>query len=712
MKKVNVFSCATFKNFVFLLLSCAIFAIATEAEADQQCGNVSSALNPPYISTTGTFRVLVVFVQFQDDVFDGPPTCIANSTNGWPSSTHAIPTWATGSTFLHSQTAAQYTTGSLSHFYDLMSNGTFDLIGDVYPQVYVTPQPKSYYDFNVGRGRGWLNQQIIDWMDPNVNFANYDNDNDGDVDMIIFIYRNWFGPTFNDDSYQGIADLGFTGSITRDGKSILGGFPGSGTSQHNVYTLGDFWNIGIHEISHYQFGGGHFDYIGKFGVHDGNSGGSTMSGYERFLLGWISPTLISSNTSITLTDAATTVNYYRVNIPNSDEYFLLENRQALSVYEQADFCLHTALPATGLMISHIRPSVEKKYQLSWEAADNTFLENEEGQSSDSYKPGNKIQITPWTRPNSDRSNGNFTGIAVTNINQSGNNITADIVLNFSSGIITENSWWEGTETITGNVTVATGPTLNIAAGANVTINPGVTVTVEGIMPIAANVTITGGGSMVTQGSGKILPTNSATALASNNSRKLARDVNGNYHLVFENDGEVCYEKLTNSGAITEFRRLSNGVAGEVKSNPSITIRDNNILVVWQKSTGSSHDITFHKSTDYGATWSTSNRKTLATNVGANPPLPVIASPATNELLVVYRTASNLSYRTSSHNGNTWVAAAAVPSSGAYGNSPSLAATSTYWGSARTVLVNATEGGSGNIFYRYYKNGDSTGWASL
>jgi len=439
MKQSNVFTFAALSRFIFSLWF--ILMIAIRAEADQ-CGNVSSALTPPYIPTTGTFRALIVFVQFEDDVFDGPPNCIADPTNGWPSSLHAIPSWATGTTFIHSQTAAQYTTGSISHFYDLMSNGAFDFIGDVYPQAYITPEPKSYYNINQGRGRGWLNQQIIDWMNPNVNFANYDNDNDGDVDMIIFIYRNWDSPTFNGDSYQGIADLGFAGSITRDGKSILGGFPGSGTSQDDVYALGDFWNIGIHEISHYQFGGNHFDYIGKFGVHDGNNGATTMSGYERSLLGWSNPTLITSNTSVTLTDAATTSNYYRINIPNSDEYFLLENRRALSIYEQNDFCLHTGVPATGLMIAHIRPSAAKIDQIRWEAADNTFLIGENGQASDSYKPGNKVQFTPWTRPNSDRSNGAFTGIAVTNINQSGNNITADIVINFSSGTLTENSWWE------------------------------------------------------------------------------------------------------------------------------------------------------------------------------------------------------------------------------------------------------------------------------
>jgi len=266
----------------------------------------------------------------------------------------------------------------------------------------------------------------------------------------------------------------------------------------------------------------------------------------------------------------------------------------------------------------------------------------------------------------------------------------------------------------GDTFIQPGKTLTLTGNFTLTIDPGVTLYVDGTLVIGKNVTITGGGQIVTRGSGKILVTNSATALASNNSRKLARDVIGNYHLVFETEGEICYEKLTNGGtAISEFRRLSNGVADGVKSNPCIYARDGNILVVWQKYTGSTHDITFHKSTDYGATWPTSNRIVIASAVGANPPLPVIVSPRINELFVVYRTATNLSYQTSSNYGNTWSVVTAVPSSGTSGNSPTLAVTNTYYGgNVRTALVNAATGGNGAIFYRYYKSGpDSTGWAS-
>lgn len=99
-----------------------------------------------------------------------------------------------------------------------------------------------------------------------------------------------------------------------------------------------------------------------------------MCGFERLLLQWINPTVISTNTSVTITDAITTSSYYRINITGSDEYFLLENRQKLSVYKKGDLWLQNDLPGTGLMIAHIRPSTAlKRDRIHWEPADNSFL---------------------------------------------------------------------------------------------------------------------------------------------------------------------------------------------------------------------------------------------------------------------------------------------------------------------------------------------------
>jgi len=211
---------------------------------------------------------------------------------------------------------------------------------------------------------------------------------------------------------------------------------------------------------------------------------------------------------------------------------------------------------------------------------------------------------------------------------------------------------------------------------------------------------------------------SANATAGNNGRRLAKDGSGKYHLVFESGTssgkpEIFYRNSTDGTNWSAPVRLSNGQPDGAKTNPSIYARGTHLFVAWQKNTGSSHDITFHKSTDAGATWPGSNRKVLASSVGSNPPLPVISSPGDGLLMVVYRTATNLSYRTSADNGVTWLVAAAVPSSGAAGNSPSLAATTSNGGYPRTALVNAATGGNGAIFYRYFiHEPDSTGWTSL
>lgn len=213
---------------------------------------------------------------------------------------------------------------------------------------------------------------------------------------------------------------------------------------------------------------------------------------------------------------------------------------------------------------------------------------------------------------------------------------------------------------------------------------------------------------------RIPTSNMASALAGNNQRKIARDGNSTDHLVFESNQEIWYARRTSTDTEwNNYNRLSNGLSDGAKTNPSIYARGGHIFVVWQKYTGSSHDITFHKSTDGGATWPTGNRKVIASAVGSNPPLPVISSPAAGLLMMVYRTATNLSYRTSADNGNNWLAAAAVPSSGAAGNSPTLAVTTSNAGYPRTTLVNAATGGNGAIFYRYFiHEQDSTGWTSL
>ncbi len=118
----------------------------------------------------------------------------------------------------------------------------------------------------------------------------------------------------------------------------------------NVYSLPV--GVAIHEFGHYLFGGVHFS-TGKFGIMDGVTGLGVMSAFERIKLGWTSSTLVSSNLpNAEITDAVTTGAVYRINYTSSN-YFLIENRQAVSYYETTS---PLATPAKGIMIMHVTSS--------------------------------------------------------------------------------------------------------------------------------------------------------------------------------------------------------------------------------------------------------------------------------------------------------------------------------------------------------------------
>ncbi|KAA3655899.1 MAG: hypothetical protein DWQ10_16610 [Calditrichaeota bacterium] len=356
------------------------------------CTLVAQNHGPPFIPTEGTFRVLAVFVQFQDDNWDAP--CPSDSLNGWPAAKHAIPEWALGDNMLSPEKSDRYKEGSLSDYYSVMSQGKLHFIGDLFPKLYLTPRPKSFYEGKNKRGRGYLSAQIIDWLDQNgVDFSRYDNDNDGDVDFILFLYRHWKHETFTPgEKYEGISGLGFRKPIIKDDKKILGRFPGSGTMQRGNYTKATSRSIVTHEMSHYFFGGGHYAYIGEFGIHDGNAFCYAMSGYEREKLGWIEPIEISTNTTISIPDALTSHVYYKIRIPDTPNYYLLENRQRNSVFEKGD-CVEGALPAQGLLIAKIQPGTSKRRQITWIAADGTFSVRDKGEASDAFQPGDNIELS-------------------------------------------------------------------------------------------------------------------------------------------------------------------------------------------------------------------------------------------------------------------------------------------------------------------------------
>jgi len=313
---------------LFLLIVLSIlFSEKIKAGIEDACGTTSGSA-APYLPTSGTIKVYVIFAQFQDD----PNT----DDNGWAKDEY--PDWA--NTFVNSSTGGTYPWDNLSHYFNEMSNETYQVIGDVYDDLVTTDYDQSHY-----ATIGEANREIIMEVAPSVNFADYDNLNgsspgtDGKVDFIYIIYRNVTGRTLMD--YSGIAHLNVSSTITDDGKQIVNNSSiGGGVQQRGGYNGRDYTlYVAAHEMGHYLFGGSHISYATNlclmsntgFPVWNGSKG---MHSWERQKLGWISYTDKTTDDSETMSDYMTQDQVFRVPV-SATEYYLIENRKKQSPHDYA-----------------------------------------------------------------------------------------------------------------------------------------------------------------------------------------------------------------------------------------------------------------------------------------------------------------------------------------------------------------------------------------
>lgn len=303
------------KNYIFSLLLFFFSFYYAQAQTEQAFCIFEQAASPS-IPTTGTFRILIVLCKFIDDDSDRSP-----HTDLWPHTLNSMPSW--GPNLVSSTVQQSYSNPSVSGYFKTMSNGLYDVIGDV---VFYQPQyNQSHYFLDYGRHLGYLAEEILTAINPIVNYANYDNNGDGKVDMIKICFR--FADTYSLDyqaqnpnpehkSYQGISGLagyrmtfGSGTTLTMDGKTISAALRGSGTFQNGVIDLHGGLPVMVHEFGHYLLDY-HYEGIGFHGLMDG-SGTGVMSSFERSKLGWVNPIPINSNSfDSVLTDALTSNKVY------------------------------------------------------------------------------------------------------------------------------------------------------------------------------------------------------------------------------------------------------------------------------------------------------------------------------------------------------------------------------------------------------------------
>jgi M6 family metalloprotease-like protein len=338
--------------------------------------------------------------------------------------------------------------GSATDYFKYCSYGQFlpefDVIGPIQ-----LPQKRSYYGGNDSNGNdNNPERMVVDacrLIDSDVNFADYDNDGDGEVDNVYVIYAG-----------VGEASRSFEDSVWPHSWNVSYGI-GYKLTYDNVkidrYACSNEWNnssnkpdgIGtfVHEFSHvmglpdlydttYSHSSTPNDYsIMDYGSYNNDSRTPpAYSSFERLAMGWIDPTVLDGADVIALQNLANTNQACIIQTSNTNEFFMLENRQQTG--------WDRYIPNHGMIIWHIDFN-----QSVWDSnsVNNTKAHqyvdiveaNNNSSSTDENKKGwtwpgttGKTSFTPTSVPALKDWSGNAVNIPITDIVEENGVITFNV----------------------------------------------------------------------------------------------------------------------------------------------------------------------------------------------------------------------------------------------------------------------------------------------
>ena len=321
--------------------------------------------------------------------------------------------------------------GSVKDYFKAQSYGQLEVDFDVVGP-YKLSKNMFYYGGNDASGSDSNPQAMAEeacrLANPDVNYADYDWNNDGEVDQVFLIYAG-YGENYGADPNTIWPHAFYLPEGVKLDYMKLGSYACTcelmGTKGTDLTGVG----TACHEFSHclglpdtydtsYSGGVG----MGQWDVMDHGSynvNGHVPAGYtayERWVSGWLEPVEINSATEVKdmkpLTEAPEA--YILYNEGNRDEYYILENRQK----EGFD----AGLPGHGLMVMHIdynkgawtsnSPNNNPKHQrVTYIPADGTI--NSAGDAGDPF-PGKKNvhNLTDFTTPSATTYNANTDGKAL------------------------------------------------------------------------------------------------------------------------------------------------------------------------------------------------------------------------------------------------------------------------------------------------------------
>ncbi len=376
--------------------------------------SVSRVLAPPPawqgMPTSGTVKILALLISFND----------------YP----GVTTPETFTSRLFGDGQGSPPNDSLRNFYRRSSYNQLEIEGDVLGW-YQAPYARSTVA-ETDQGRQAVIKEALNYYEQQGHdFSQYDNDGDGTIDYFCVF---WTGPHGEWSSFWWGYYTGFYDPSYRlDGKRLtayswqweLPNYPNGGFGPSTI----------IHETGHALGVPDYYDYDDAIGPRGGVGGLDIMDStgdhncFSKFMLGWITPTVVSSGSRTVSLRASGLFPDALIFMPGAvpgrifDEFFMVQNR-----YRSGnDTNLFTR--SDGLILWHVDSRLDSwNYDFLY---DNSYTEHkllklmeadglEEIETSNASADAGdyyKVNMTfgPYTVPNSARYDGMATGTGLTNI---------------------------------------------------------------------------------------------------------------------------------------------------------------------------------------------------------------------------------------------------------------------------------------------------------